>query len=260
MKLHWSEYGAELAGTAILLFIGFSAIALNFGVGSPIASIIPPAEVRLLLTAAIFAGTGSLVAISPIGQRSGAHLNPSMSLGFWLLGRMHPYDLFAYILAQLVGAVLGTGAFRLVWGEWAQSIHFGATLLGEGVTVPGGFVTEIGITFVLALTIFVFVSGEKIARWTPLAIWVLIIGIVYIESPITGTSLNPARSFGPALVGNVWQHQWLYWVAPPCGAVLAVLVFRFKGVGQRQVRCCKLFHPLHPRSCIFKACAYQAES
>lgn len=251
-----SEYIAELAGTAVLVFIGFSAIMLNFGEGSPIIKIIPHVGVRLLLTAAIFAGVGSLVAISPFGQRSGAHINPSVSLGFWILGRMHRHDLFAYILAQVLGAVLGTIAFYAVWGDWAESIQFGATLLGEGVTILQGFVAEAGITFLLMLTILLCLSSDKTARWTPLVVWVLIVGVVYAESPVTGTSFNPARSFGPALIGGMWRHHWLYWVAPPIGAVLAVLVFHLGAMGRRRVRCCKLFHPLHSRNCIFKDCAY----
>ncbi len=86
--------------------------------------------------------------------------------------------------------------------------------------------------------------------------WVPAVVIVYFESPITGARFSHARSFGPALVGNQWINHWLYWVAPPFGAALAVSAFR--GLGRRQVRCCKLFRPLRSKNCIFKDCAYQS--
>ena len=88
-----AEWLAELAGTAILVLVGVSAICLNFGPSSPVARAIPSSSARLLLTGLIFAGTGSLVAISPLGRRSGAHLNPAVTLAFWIRGHVHPHDL-----------------------------------------------------------------------------------------------------------------------------------------------------------------------
>ncbi len=104
-KFNWPEYGAEFLGTAFLLFAGLSAVILDFGGGSPVAHILPDKSARLLLTGLLFAGSGSLVAISPLGKLSGGHINPAVSLAFWLQGKMHHFDLGGYMLGQVLGAI-----------------------------------------------------------------------------------------------------------------------------------------------------------
>src|SRR5450631_3098888 len=105
-QLHWPEYGAELLGTAFLVFAGLSAVVFDFGKGLPLSTLLPDPGLRRLLTGLLFAGSGSLVAISPFGKLSGAHINPSVSLAFWAHGKMHHYDLIGYIVAQFLGAIL----------------------------------------------------------------------------------------------------------------------------------------------------------
>jgi len=108
MRLHWNEYLSEMLGTAILLFFGTSVIVMNFGDSSPIKPLISDQNARILLTGLLFAGTASLVAISPFGKLSGGHLNPSLTLSFWLLNKMHHRDLIGYVIFQFVGGVLGS--------------------------------------------------------------------------------------------------------------------------------------------------------
>ena len=104
------------------------------------------------------------------------------------------------------------------------------------------------MTFLLVLSIFLFVSSHRLMRWTPLMVWILVAVMVWLEAPISGTSLNPARSFGPALVSWFWNYHWLYWVAPTLGALLAVGAFRLLSGGTRDVLTGKLFHVPHYRS------------
>ncbi len=250
-QLHWFEYGAELLGPAFLLFGGVSAIAFDFGTGSPLARILPDTSVRLLITGLLFAGSGSLVAISPLGKLSGAHINPAVSLAFWLQGKMHHFDLGGYILGQFLGATLGTLLAVLVWGERAISVGNGRTFPGVGYPLWLVFLAEVSLTFLLVLSMFLFVSNHRLMRWTPLMVWILVAVMVWLEAPISGTSLNPARSFGPALISWFWQDQWLYWIAPPLGALLAVGTFRLLPIGKLDVLTGKLFHVPHYRS-IFK--------
>ncbi|MBW4638170.1 MAG: aquaporin [Gloeocapsa sp. UFS-A4-WI-NPMV-4B04] len=99
--MHWSEYGAELLGTAFLIFVGLSAVVFNFGQGLPMEQFIPSRSIRLIITGLMFAGSGSIVAISPLGKLSGAHINPSISLAFWLQGKMHHHDICGYIIRLL---------------------------------------------------------------------------------------------------------------------------------------------------------------
>jgi aquaporin Z len=249
--LHWPEYGAELVGTAFLLFGGLSAVVFDFGTGSPLAHVLPDASLRRLITGLLFAGSGSLVAISPLGKLSGAHINPAVSLAFWMQGKMHHFDLGGYILGQLLGAILGTVLVIGVWGERAASVGFGRTVPGVGYPLWLVFLAEMSLTFLLVFSIFIFVSSHRLMRWTPLMVWILVAMMVWLEAPISGTSLNPARSFGPALLSWFWQVHWLYWIAPPLGALLAVGAFRLLPMGKRDVLTGKLFHVPYYRS-VFK--------
>jgi aquaporin Z len=239
LALHWREWAAELAGTALLLIGGLSAITLNFGAHSPVAPLLPSHSMRLLLTGAMFAGTGALVAISPLGRTSGAHLNPAVSLAFWRSGKMHHHDLAAYVIAQCIGAVLGAGVVRGAWPDLA-SAGYGLTHPGSGIPAAAALAIEVSMTALLVLTILLFVSHMRTARWTPLAVWVVVTGLVWQGAPLTGTSLNPARSIGPALVAMNLSDLWIYLVGPPAGALAATLLV-VTGMQIRPVTA-KLFH------------------
>lgn len=164
---------------------------------------------------------------------------------------MHQHDLGGYIIGQLLGGILGALLLVRVWKGYAVSVGNGMTLPGAGYSLWHVFLAEVVVTFLLVLSIFIFVSSPRLMRWTPLMTWLLVASIVWLESPISGTSLNPARSLGPAIVSWFWQDQWLYWIAPPLGSILAVGIFRLLTTGRRDVLTCKLFHVPHYRS-IFK--------
>ncbi|GAC1461140.1 MAG: aquaporin [Chamaesiphon sp.] len=241
-NLHWAEYGAELLGTAFLVFFGLSAVVFDFAKGLPMEHLIPNQSVRLLITGLLFAGSGSLVAISPLGKLSGAHINPSVSLAFWAQGKMHHHDIGGYIIGQFLGAIIGAMLLVFVWGKYADSVHNGITLPGQAYPLWYVFLAEVFMTFLLVLSIFIFVSSQRLMRWTPLMTWLLVATMVWLEAPISGTSLNPARSIGPDLVTWFWQNQWLYCIAPPLGSMLAVGAFRLLTFGDRDILTCKLFH------------------
>ncbi len=247
-QLHWFEYGAELLGTAFLVFAGVSAVVFDFGTGSSLAHVLPDTSLRRLITGLLFAGSGALVAISPLGKLSGGHINPVVSLAFWVQGKMHHLDLGGYILGQLLGAIIGSLLVVLVWRGHAASVRYGTTVPGAVYPLWIVFLAEVSLAFLLVFSIFLFVSSYRLMRWTPLMVWILVAVMVSLEASISGTSLNPARSFGPALVSWSWHYHWLYWVAPPLGALLAVGAFRFLSGGARDVLTGKLFHVPHYRS------------
>ncbi|GAC1566722.1 MAG: aquaporin [Ktedonobacteraceae bacterium] len=250
-QLHWPEYGAECLGTAFLVFAGLSAVVFDFGKGLPLLTLLPSASLRRLITGLLFAGSGSLVAISPFGRLSGAHINPSVSLAFWVHGKMHNLDIIGYIVGQLLGAIIGEALLVLVWGNFARSVSDGMTLPGSAYPLWFVFLAELGLTCLLVLAIFTCVSSKRLMRWTPLVVWLLVATMVWVEAPVSGTSLNPARSFGPALFDWLWTDQWLYWIAPPLGALLAVGLYRILSQGEHDVVTGKLFHVSHYRS-VFK--------
>lgn len=237
---HWSEWGSEFAGTMLLLLGGLSAVCLNFATGSPVASVVADHSVRLLLTGALFAATGSLVAVTPLGRRSGAHLNPSVTVGFWLRGHMHPHDLVGYLLAQFAGAFAGAGLVKWWWGYKARSVDLGVTQPGHGIGAPGAAAVEAVMTMLLVLGILLMVSSPRSAPWTPLLSWFLVTMLVWQGAPWTGTSLNPARSLAPAALSPDLANLWAYLVGPVAGSMLAVQVFNT--IPGLETRTAKLFH------------------
>jgi aquaporin Z len=225
--LHLAEWGCELVGTALLMLGGLSAIAVDMGHGglaSVVAGLLPSASLRLLVSGLLFAGIGSLIAVSPLGRRSGGHFNPSVTFGFWLLGHVDRHDLVGYIVSQCLGATLGAWLVVLLWGPVAVRIFDVRTVPGPGVAEPEAVAIEAAITALLLLTIFFFTARPPIARWTPLAVWVLIALLVWLTAPLTGTSLNPARTLGPDLVARDFTAFWVYVVGPPIGAAAAALL------------------------------------
>lgn len=249
--LHWAEYRAELLGSTFNIFVGLSAVVFNFGQGLPMEHLIPSHSIRLLITGLIYSGSGALVAISPLGKLSGAHINPSVTLAFLVHGKMHRQDAVGYIIAQFLGSTLGAILLVLVWGKYADSVNNGMTLPGAGYALWFVFLAEVFMTFLLVLSLFLFVSNHRLMRWTPFMTWLLVAAMVWLGAPISGTSLNSARSIGPALVTGLWRDQWLYCIAPPLGALLAVAMFRRLSMGKHDVLSGKLFHVPHYRS-IFK--------
>ena len=244
---HWCEWGAESFGTGILVLGGLSAVCLDFGTGSPVLHLIPSASLRLLITGLLFAGTGSLVAISPWGRLSGAHLNPCVTLAFWTSGHVSRSDLLGYWGAQFFGALVGVAVLRLVWGNVAASVKDGLTSLHPGVSAPAAVGIEALMTAILILAIFGLTSSARTARWTPLVIWIVIALLVWRGAPYTGCSLNPARSLGPAVISGTYDGLWVYLVGPPLGAASCAWLFVRARSGRRPVTA-KLFHDANYRS------------
>ena len=253
MRGKLSVYMSELAGTALMLFCGVAAVAFMWGAGSPVPEISNPA-LRRLVTGLLFAGGATAVVYSPLGQRSGAHINPAITLAFWALGKIGTGDAVAYVVAQFAGATLGVAAAAAAWPDLVRSVQFAVTTPGDGWRWTGAFLAEAIATFLLALTIFVCINKPRLAARTGLIAGALVALLVMIEAPVSGTSLNPARSFAPALFVPIFRDQWLYFVAPPLGALIAARIFRDRWGGSTV--CAKLYHTAkYP--CPFAACGYR---
>jgi aquaporin Z len=229
----------------ILVLGGLSAVVLDFGAGSPVAPLIRSHSARLLLTGLMFAGCGSLVAISPLGRRSGAHLNPSVTLAFWCQRHLKATDVAGYVIAQCLGAIAGAPVLRLLWGKRAASVDYGLTKPGHGLGPWQASGVEALMTAILVLTIFWFLSSTRTAHWTPLAVWIVVATLVWQGAPYTGTSLNPARSLGPALISGRWTDYWVYLVGPSTGVLAAVALWV---IVPRSTLTAKLFHDPRYRS------------
>jgi aquaporin Z len=237
---HLVEWGCELVGTALLIIGGLSAVCLDFGGGGPVVALVPDYSARLLVTGLLFAGTGSIVAITPIGRRSGAHLNPAVTLAFWRRGHVHPHDLAGYIAAQVAGAFVGAAIVRWVWGARATRVHLGATQPGHGIGAWGALGVEALMTALLVGGILAMVSSRSTARWTPLFVWLAVAFLVWQGAPWTGASLNPARSLAPAVLAPETTALWAYLIGPLLGSLVAVSIYGL--VPGAETLTAKLFH------------------
>ena len=255
MRDHLPEYLSELFGTAIMMMFGIGAIVLMWGDGSPVQALGIPVWLRRLLTGILFAGGGTLVVLSPLGQRSGGHLNPAITWAFWRKGQVKPADAILYSVAQILGAVAGVGIFVLIDGASSKSVHLGLTLPGQGYSPAVAFVAEAVTTFLLMILILYCAGNARIAARTPYFAGALIALLVFLEAPISGTSLNPARSFAPAFWTHLFEFQWIYWIAPVLGALAAVPSVGLLLPKKEQRGCAKLFHTEYYR-CIFLNCGY----
>jgi aquaporin Z len=240
---HWRIWGAEAAGTALMVLAIMSAATLSLADGSPLAEALPGPGARFLALGALVAPCIALIAVSPLGRLSGAHINPAVTLGFWALGRVSRHDLVGYVAAQLAGGLAGALAARLVLPESAIDSIGGAVTHPAAISRPVALALEAAMTALLLGVVLAFVSSERLARWTPLALVPLIAAIIWLGSPWTGASLNPARSAGPAVAFGDLADLWVYFVAPAVGALAVAALWR------RRPMTAKLFHdPRYPCS------------
>jgi aquaporin Z len=240
-RLHPRLYLAEFAGTALLVLLGLSVVIALFGEGSPLPPLLPDAGMRRFVAGALFGGVGALIAVSPLGRISGAHINPAVTLAFWLEGKLAWRDAALYAVAQLAGGVVGALPL-LAWGEIGRSVRFGATLPGPGFPAWLAAVGEAGVTFALVVLIFVTAAHASTRHLTPLGLPPLFAVLVWLEAPLSGTSANPARSLGPAIVAGTWHDQWVYFAGPCAGAAVAIAVLRLELIGRHRVEVARLFH------------------
>jgi aquaporin Z len=245
------EYLAEYLGTALLLLIGLSAVCADFAVRSPVVSALPDESMRRLLTAVIFAGVLTAIVYSPLGRRSGAHLNPAVTLAFWLLGKITARSAMFYVAAQIAGGLTGAALVLALWGEWATNVHVGATVPKAGGPFVA-LVAETAMVFLLVGVILTFVDRPRLMALTGVAAGTLVAVFVFVEAPVSGASLNPARTLGPAVVGGTFTDLWVYLVGPPLGALLVALLYRHR---RSTVACGKLFHT-DTVDCRFVDCKY----
>lgn len=231
-------YFSEFVGTGLLVLIGLSAVIFINGKGSPVLKIIPDPGIRRALSGFLFGTTGCLITISPVGKISGAHINPMVSIAFYLRKTMQFKNMLGFIVAQMAGAVVGCLPL-LFWGKQGLSMSYGATI-PDGI-LPA-FIGEIWTTFVLIAVILFFTGHNRIKNFTPFMMPIIYCVMVFVEAPFSGTSTNPARSFGPAVISNIWTGYWLYWLAPVIGMLIAVLTFNIGWLKHLKSDVAKLYH------------------
>jgi aquaporin Z len=177
------------------------------GSSSFLKQLITDQTARHFLTGLMFAGTGSLVAISPIGKLSGGHINPAVSFSFWVLKKMQNKDFIGYVIFQFIGSAIGSIFAVVFWSNEFRDINGGLTLPGIGISSLEALFAEIVMTFILIMSILIMLSHRRTTRLTPLLVWIVVSSEVLLGYSISGTSLNPVKNFGPALVLNLWESM-----------------------------------------------------
>jgi aquaporin Z len=255
LRFHWPEYLMEAGELALYMFVTCALATLLQHPASPVRYLIANGFFRRALMGLGMGVTVVAIITSPWGKQSGAHFNPGVTLTFYRLGKMNFSDAAFYITAQFFGAVGGVAIVTLVLrGAPGQAaVHYGVTMPGAyGSAIA--FVAEMTISFILMSTVLFVSNRENIARYTPYFAGALIATYWTFESPLSGMSTNPARTFGSAFYAGYWHALWIYFTAPPLGMLTAAEIFlRVRGgVGPR---CAKLHHANNKR-CIFH-CGYR---
>ena len=253
MHHHWPEYLIEALYLGLFM-ISACTFALVFEhPASPVRQLIEPPALRRIPMGLAMGLTAVALIYSPLGKRSGAHMNPATTLAFFRLGKVRGSVAAGYIGAQVAGGIIGVfTAATLLGAPLADpAVNYVTTLpgmLGHGVA----WVAELSISCLMMLMVLT-VSNSRFARWTGLCAGVLVMLFIIVEAPLSGMSLNPARSLGSAVAANVWSGFWVYLTAPPLGMLLAAELYT-RLHGARAVRCAKLAHP-STGPCLF-SCAY----
>lgn len=250
-RAHWPEYLREggLLGLFMISAAGFGV--LFFHPASPAAPLLPEGLPRLLATGLAMGGTLVALVHSPWGKRSGAHMNPATTLAFFALGRIRGADALFYALFQTLGGAAGLALAALALGPALADAR-----VAYVVTIPGplgpavALAAEGGITFVLFFSILVVSNSKRAHRFTGLVAATLLATYIAFESPLSGTSMNPARTAASSIVSGNWTAFWVYLVAPPTATLAAAATFVALR-GARAVHCAKLHHENGER-CIFR--------
>ena len=252
---HWPEYLMEAAGLGLFMISACIASAILWHTNSPVAAVVGKSPLlQRLLMGAVMGLTATLIVYSPMGKRSGAHINPAVTLTFLRLGKIAPWDAAFYVGAQFIGALLGVYGTSLVFRSWISdpSVKF-------AVTVPGptgyliAFIAEAVISFDLMMLILWTTNNRRLARFTGIFVGCTLLVYITFETPFSGMSMNPARSVGSAIPAGVATGLWIYFVAPLLGMLAAAELYLWKR-GADVVHCAKLYHTDDVR-CIFR-CGY----
>lgn len=216
------KYLAELVGTFILCFVGAGAIvsdALFHGVG--------------LLAIAVAHGLALSVAVSGTMNISGGHINPAVTIVMLVTGRISLSNAAGYIVSQLVGAIFAgivvMAIFQAIPGgsEAITATGLGTPMPGIGISISTVLLTEIFLTFILTFAIFSTAVDSRSPQIAGFGIGLTLAASILVGGPISGASLNPARTFGTGLIGGVWSMHWVYWVGPIVGALIAGMFYHY---------------------------------
>ena len=247
---HWPEYVIEGSLLGLFMFIACAAVSFVEHPGSALRKRLRSPIHRRALIGTLMGLTAICLIYSPTGQRSGAHMNPATTIAYFFLGKIAATDAMCYVVSQFAGGVAGVGLARLVLDPAVShpSVNYAVTLPG-----PRGSRMAWAAEFVIAYGMMTMVlmssNREATAPYTGVFAGFLLFAYITFEAPLSGMSLNPARTLASALAAGEFRSLWVYFTAPPLAMVAAAAVYAAVA-GRSEVFCAKLSHPDHGR-CIF---------
>ena len=241
----------EAGQAGIYLFSACTVATLLWHPASPLQRYLPSDAVRRMLMGSAMGATVIAIVLSPWGKQSGAHFNPAVTFTFHRLGKLALWDTVFYCAAQFLGTLAGvTLASLLLQAAPAnKAVHYATTMPGI-YGVPIAFVAELAISFLLMSAILFASNHELLAPYTHYFAAILVAAYIAFESPLSGMSTNPARTFGPALYASYWHALWIYFLAPTLGMLAAAEAFLLAREGEAPY-CAKLHHH-NDKRCIFR--------
>ena len=250
LRLHWPEYGMEFVEMGVYLFSTCTFATLLQHPASPLRHYLANSLVRRAFFGLSIGATIAALVLTPWGRQSGGHLNPAITFTFYRLGKVQLWDAIFYGVAQFSGATLGVvlAALLLLGAPAHPTIHFAATLPGR-YGLATAFLAEIAISCALMLTVLFSTNHDALSRYTPYFVGTLYVIFITLETPLSGMSMNPARTFGSAFRGRYWHALWIYFLAPTLGMLLAAELFLLARAGVGPY-CAKLHHA-NDKRCIF---------
>ena len=240
----------EFGESGLYLFSACAVATLLWHPASPVQRHLPSDAVRRILMGLAMGATIIAIVLTPWGKQSGAHFNPAVTFAFYRLGKVASWDAVFYSAAHLLGAVAGvTLASLVLQGAPAhKAVRYAATVPGiYGYTIA--FVAEVTISFVLMSAILFASNHAVLAPYTHYVAATLVAIYIAFESPISGMSTNPARTFGPVVYASYWHTLWIYFIGPPLGMLAAAEVFLL--AHERKAPYCAKLHHYNDKRCIF---------
>lgn len=257
-RLHLAEYAIEAVGLGIFMISASVMTALLELPTSPLRQAIADPLLRRFLIGIAMGLTAIAIIYSPWGKRSGAHINPAVTLTFWRLQKIQTWDALCYIAAQCIGGWLGLLIAAILMGSAIAdpAVNYVVTIPGQQGDLAA-FLAEFTISFGLMTLVLNVSNRMQISQYTGICAGILVALYITFEAPISGMSMNPARTLASALPAQIWQSIWLYFTAPPLGMLLAAEIYLRQGKRKRQSQiCCKLC-PNRETPCISPMCCQQ---
>ncbi len=254
-KKHYPEFLMEAAELGLFMISAGVFVSLIEYDGFIIKQFISVPQIRLILIGLAMGFTAVTLINSKIGKRSGAHMNPAVTLTFYRLGKIKFWDALFYILFQFIGGTLGVYIVYLIFGKvFAEPpVNFVITVpMNDSMTIP--FIAEALMSFLLMVMVLFTTNKVSLAKYTGMLAGIMLAIFISVEAPISGMSINPARSFASAFPSNIWDAFWIYLTAPPIGMLLAAQLYILIK-GKKNIICAKLNHDNKVR-CIFN-CGYE---